>query len=100
MTYSTPHNTFLGHYSASERLRFILSNPDIVNAMTAEHHTKTRPKTLTEALKDARDFLTAGKSKRALDYVCRHPDAEFHFTKTDAVGPAIRKALQAMEKAA
>lgn len=100
MQYATPHNTFLSNYGTADRLRFILSNPDIVNKMTMDHYTKTRPKTLTEALKDACDFLPIGKSKRALEYVCKNPGAEFYFTGTDAVEPAIREALQAMGKAA
>lgn len=100
MKYATPHNTFLDHYSATDRLRFILQNPDIANKMTEEHHTKTRPVPLTEALKEALDFLPKGKSKRVLDYICRNPGAEFYFTKTDAVGPAIREALVAMGEAA
>ena len=93
-------SSFLSYSTLSEKLQFIVNNPDIVNNMTQRRYGSGRPLSLTIALSDASDILPDGKSKRALDYLARHPSAEFHFGGKDAVRPALLEAIKALDRAA
>ena len=53
---------------------------------------------ITEALFDAVDALPPGRSRRALEYVALHDNVIFNFGGTDAVGPAIQKAIELLKK--
>ena len=79
--------------SMREILEYTLENPEIVNPLP---RNPKRPELVTMALHAAVKVLPEGKSKRALEYVALHPGAEFHFGGTDAVGPAIREAVELM----
>lgn len=78
-----------------EILEFILKNPEACNPHRShrEHYRDARSTHITIAIDEALSVLPEGRSKRALKYVADHPAAEFHFGGSDAVGPAIREAL-------
>lgn len=87
--------TFFRDMSTVNRLRFVLDHPNMVNPKRSSVGHSTY---ITEALWEAHDILPEGKSKRALNYVARTPNAEFHFGGHDAVGPAIIEAINLLNK--
>lgn len=81
------------HMSVKEILEYVLEYPEMVNPLP---RNPKRPDLVTMALFAAVKVLPEGKRKRALEYVALHPGAEFHFGGTDAVGPAIKEAVELM----
>ena len=84
----------LPRMSTIERLQWIAENAGGFNPV----RKAVRPQYMQEALEAARDVLPEGKSRRALDYICRHEGAVLCFGGKDAVRPAILEAVELMAR--
>jgi hypothetical protein len=88
-------NTFFRDMTTVARLEFCLEHPTLVNPRSSN---VGRSWYINEALWEACDILPEGRSKRALTYVAKTANAELHFGGTDAVGPAIKEAIELLKK--